>query len=372
MLNGINEWQSNRMSFFSFLPFSGLTFWNFYFSSCSLVLFTTCGSCLHYFLLPPFFRFFVFCFFALLFLSTLLLFWFFLFVLSLSILFFGFPLAFLPFFSQDLDKTQSEIMRHHSSISELKRSFMESVPEPRPSEWDKRLSTHSPFRTASINGQVQPDAVGAPLINIYNSIVTVWNVMLVIMWICNKEVHQVLSRIVVALFCWSQLHLHCNCAPLGGAFVVIITITTSSQEVLLQEGIGLTSSPQLNIDLSQCQLNMTGTKCFFTETFLSHILSRWIFSGISFGTLSPTFLSDVLIQHLRFPYFPEMLACCSACTNVFKLIVTILCMPVTSSDIVWWRIWIIRVCVCIYIQVRTPTLPPVHRVVGGLSEVKIL
>ncbi|XP_060721946.1 protein 4.1 isoform X4 [Tachysurus vachellii] len=58
---------------------------------------------------------------------------------------------------KDLDKTQSGIMRHHSSISELKRSFMESVPEPRPSEWDKRLSTNSPFRTASINGQMQPD-----------------------------------------------------------------------------------------------------------------------------------------------------------------------------------------------------------------------
>ncbi|XP_047460577.1 protein 4.1 isoform X10 [Mugil cephalus] len=54
----------------------------------------------------------------------------------------------------DVDKTQTEIMRHHTSISELKRSFMESVPEPRPSEWDKRLSTSSPFR-ASINGQVQ-------------------------------------------------------------------------------------------------------------------------------------------------------------------------------------------------------------------------
>ncbi|KAK2829974.1 hypothetical protein Q5P01_017905 [Channa striata] len=58
--------------------------------------------------------------------------------------------------SQDLDKTQTEIMRHHTSISELKRSFMESVPEPQPSEWDKRLSTNSPFRTASINGQFQP------------------------------------------------------------------------------------------------------------------------------------------------------------------------------------------------------------------------
>ncbi|XP_042631943.1 protein 4.1-like isoform X5 [Cyprinus carpio] len=58
----------------------------------------------------------------------------------------------------DVDKTQTEIMRHHTSISELKRSFMESVPEPRPNEWDKRLSTHSPFRTASINGQKQPDS----------------------------------------------------------------------------------------------------------------------------------------------------------------------------------------------------------------------
>ncbi|XP_013763206.1 protein 4.1 isoform X8 [Pundamilia nyererei] len=58
--------------------------------------------------------------------------------------------------SHDLDKTQTEIMRHHTSISELKRSFMESVPESRPSEWDKRLSTNSPFRTASINGQLQP------------------------------------------------------------------------------------------------------------------------------------------------------------------------------------------------------------------------
>ncbi|XP_039675524.1 protein 4.1 isoform X10 [Perca fluviatilis] len=58
--------------------------------------------------------------------------------------------------SHDLDKTQTEIMRHHTSVSELKRSFMESVPEPRPSEWDKRLSTNSPFRTVSINGQLQP------------------------------------------------------------------------------------------------------------------------------------------------------------------------------------------------------------------------
>ncbi|XP_043573257.1 protein 4.1 isoform X10 [Chiloscyllium plagiosum] len=61
---------------------------------------------------------------------------------------------------EDLDKTQDEIMKHHASISELKRSFMESVPEPRPSEWDKRLSAHSPFRTLNINGQVQSGTEG--------------------------------------------------------------------------------------------------------------------------------------------------------------------------------------------------------------------
>ncbi|XP_049734455.1 protein 4.1 isoform X2 [Elephas maximus indicus] len=55
---------------------------------------------------------------------------------------------------EDLDKNQEEIKKHHASISELKKNFMESVPEPRPSEWDKRLSTHSPFRTLNINGQV--------------------------------------------------------------------------------------------------------------------------------------------------------------------------------------------------------------------------
>uniref|UniRef100_A0A8V0YUW1 Protein 4.1 n=1 Tax=Gallus gallus TaxID=9031 RepID=A0A8V0YUW1_CHICK len=61
---------------------------------------------------------------------------------------------------QDLDKTQEEIKKHHANISELKKNFMESVPEPRPSEWDKRLSTHSPFRTLSVNGQIPSGADG--------------------------------------------------------------------------------------------------------------------------------------------------------------------------------------------------------------------
>lgn len=37
---------------------------------------------------------------------------------------------------------------------------MEAVPEARPSEWEKRLSTHSPFRTVVINGQPLPSADG--------------------------------------------------------------------------------------------------------------------------------------------------------------------------------------------------------------------
>ncbi|XP_032304899.1 protein 4.1 isoform X10 [Coturnix japonica] len=61
---------------------------------------------------------------------------------------------------EDLDKTQEEIKKHHANISELKKNFMESVPEPRPSEWDKRLSTHSPFRTLNVNGQIPSGADG--------------------------------------------------------------------------------------------------------------------------------------------------------------------------------------------------------------------
>ncbi|XP_069552318.1 protein 4.1-like isoform X8 [Brachyistius frenatus] len=62
------------------------------------------------------------------------------------------------------DKPQEDLLRHHASISELKRNFMESVPESRPSEWDKRLSTHSPFRTLGINGQPLQSADGPPLV----------------------------------------------------------------------------------------------------------------------------------------------------------------------------------------------------------------
>ncbi|XP_072741480.1 protein 4.1 isoform X5 [Ciconia boyciana] len=66
--------------------------------------------------------------------------------------------------SKDLDKTQEEIKKHHANISELKKNFMESVPEPRPSEWDKRLSAHSPFRTLNVNGQIPTGADGPPLV----------------------------------------------------------------------------------------------------------------------------------------------------------------------------------------------------------------
>ncbi|XP_014874894.1 uncharacterized protein LOC106937742 isoform X6 [Poecilia latipinna] len=61
---------------------------------------------------------------------------------------------------EEFEKPQEDLLRHHASISELKRNFMEAVPEPRQSEWDKRLSTHSPFRTVGINGQPLPSADG--------------------------------------------------------------------------------------------------------------------------------------------------------------------------------------------------------------------
>ncbi|XP_072107626.1 band 4.1-like protein 2 isoform X3 [Mobula birostris] len=41
---------------------------------------------------------------------------------------------------KDLDKTQEDLLKHQASISELKRNFMESTPEPRPNEWENRLT----------------------------------------------------------------------------------------------------------------------------------------------------------------------------------------------------------------------------------------
>ncbi|XP_075765221.1 protein 4.1 isoform X42 [Pelodiscus sinensis] len=70
---------------------------------------------------------------------------------------------------EELDKTQDEIKKHHANISELKKNFMESVPEPRPSEWDKRLSTHSPFRTFNVNGQVSTGVEGVKKATILSS-----------------------------------------------------------------------------------------------------------------------------------------------------------------------------------------------------------
>ncbi|XP_064491014.1 protein 4.1 isoform X7 [Pseudopipra pipra] len=70
---------------------------------------------------------------------------------------------------EDLDKPQEEIKKHHANISELKKNFMESVPEPRPSEWDKRLSTHSPFRTLNVNGQIPTGADGVKKVTVLPS-----------------------------------------------------------------------------------------------------------------------------------------------------------------------------------------------------------
>ncbi|XP_065277626.1 protein 4.1 isoform X23 [Emys orbicularis] len=71
--------------------------------------------------------------------------------------------------AKELDKTQEEIKKHHANISELKKNFMESVPESRPSEWDKRLSTHSPFRTFNVNGQVPTGVEGVKKANLPSS-----------------------------------------------------------------------------------------------------------------------------------------------------------------------------------------------------------
>ncbi|KAM4529607.1 band 4.1-like protein 2 isoform 12-T15 [Fundulus diaphanus] len=56
--------------------------------------------------------------------------------------------------SQDLDKTQDEVLKHQASISQLKRSFMEAPPPspPQPNQWEKRL-TSSPATTIRVQQQ---------------------------------------------------------------------------------------------------------------------------------------------------------------------------------------------------------------------------
>ncbi|XP_058530796.1 band 4.1-like protein 2 isoform X7 [Ochotona princeps] len=48
---------------------------------------------------------------------------------------------------KELDKAQEDILKHQASISELKRNFMESTPEPRPNEWEKRRITPLSLQT---------------------------------------------------------------------------------------------------------------------------------------------------------------------------------------------------------------------------------
>ncbi|XP_075059173.1 band 4.1-like protein 2 isoform X9 [Mixophyes fleayi] len=63
----------------------------------------------------------------------------------------GVPATSTPFVlsndAKDLDKSQDEILKHQASISELKRSFMESTPEPRTNEWEKRCITPLSLQT---------------------------------------------------------------------------------------------------------------------------------------------------------------------------------------------------------------------------------
>ncbi|XP_077910854.1 band 4.1-like protein 2 isoform X8 [Halichoerus grypus] len=58
---------------------------------------------------------------------------------------------------EDLDKAQEDILRHQASISELKRNFMESTPEPRPNEWEKRRITPLSLQT---QGKRTPESEG--------------------------------------------------------------------------------------------------------------------------------------------------------------------------------------------------------------------
>ncbi|XP_066530696.1 protein 4.1b [Hoplias malabaricus] len=51
---------------------------------------------------------------------------------------------------EDSDVTQEVLLKHHASMSELKRIFMEDIPVSCPTEWEKRLSTYNPMSLPQI------------------------------------------------------------------------------------------------------------------------------------------------------------------------------------------------------------------------------
>ncbi|KAK7157756.1 hypothetical protein R3I93_009061 [Phoxinus phoxinus] len=58
---------------------------------------------------------------------------------------------------EDLDVSQEMILKHHASITELKRVFMEVKEDFEPTEWDRRLSSYSPSGKAQLphfNGEI--------------------------------------------------------------------------------------------------------------------------------------------------------------------------------------------------------------------------
>ncbi|XP_065101632.2 protein 4.1b isoform X2 [Paramisgurnus dabryanus] len=58
---------------------------------------------------------------------------------------------------EDFDVTQEVILRHHESVRELKRIFMEGAPDFGPTEWDRRLSSYLPMPKAQLphaNGEI--------------------------------------------------------------------------------------------------------------------------------------------------------------------------------------------------------------------------
>uniref|UniRef100_UPI00398F4CC9 band 4.1-like protein 2 isoform X2 n=1 Tax=Pristiophorus japonicus TaxID=55135 RepID=UPI00398F4CC9 len=60
---------------------------------------------------------------------------------------------------EDLDKTQEDLLKHQASISELKRSFMESTLEPRPNEWENRLTKPLSLQTEGSSDEMQKSEV---------------------------------------------------------------------------------------------------------------------------------------------------------------------------------------------------------------------
>lgn len=133
---------------------------------------------------------------------------------SISLMSFSLSLA----FSQDSDITQEVVLKHHESVSLLKRIFMEDVPIYGPTEWDRRLSSYTPVVYPKIsNGDLFS---GLELVSLHTPQllhhISVWNVLHFSRFVRNQGLSFLHHWQMILFSRWQQMeYWSCDITPLS-------------------------------------------------------------------------------------------------------------------------------------------------------------